>query len=169
MPWTLLFLCPFYLSRWNSTRVTIWTTQSTACLWDSPFSSTSLLWTETERYEHRMCSQIQTDQRPPCVLCSSAVTSFFLCPLQSYVLMLYSTLSRSQYDFTLPQVSFTSSGYHKHVTLTFNPTVRWRCFLNPITAGITTYWSHYRALSNRPFLPKLIQHGSHVFVCFPTA
>nr|XP_033479681.1 nodal modulator 1 [Epinephelus lanceolatus] len=41
---------------------------------------------------------------------------------ESYVLMLYSTLSRSQYDFTLPQVSFTSSGYHKHVTLTFNPT-----------------------------------------------
>uniref|UniRef100_A0A3Q1BCL6 Prealbumin-like fold domain-containing protein n=1 Tax=Amphiprion ocellaris TaxID=80972 RepID=A0A3Q1BCL6_AMPOC len=42
---------------------------------------------------------------------------------ESYVLMLYSTLSRSQYDFTLPQVSFTSNGYHKHVTLTFNPTV----------------------------------------------
>ncbi|XP_023189394.1 LOW QUALITY PROTEIN: nodal modulator 1-like [Xiphophorus maculatus] len=41
---------------------------------------------------------------------------------ESYVLMLYSTLSRSQYDFTLPQVSFTSTGYHKHVTLTFNPT-----------------------------------------------
>uniref|UniRef100_A0A667XUU7 NODAL modulator 1 n=1 Tax=Myripristis murdjan TaxID=586833 RepID=A0A667XUU7_9TELE len=40
---------------------------------------------------------------------------------ESYVLMLYSTLSRSQYDFTLPQVSFTSTGYHKHVTLTFNP------------------------------------------------
>ncbi|KAM9314632.1 BOS complex subunit NOMO1 [Pholidichthys leucotaenia] len=41
---------------------------------------------------------------------------------ENYVLMLYSTLSRSQYDFTLPQVSFTSTGYHKHVTLTFNPT-----------------------------------------------
>ncbi|XP_034542714.1 LOW QUALITY PROTEIN: nodal modulator 1 [Notolabrus celidotus] len=41
---------------------------------------------------------------------------------ESYVLMLYSTLSRSQYDFTLPQVSFTSTGYHKHITLTFNPT-----------------------------------------------
>lgn len=49
--------------------------------------------------------------------------SFFVL-FQSYVLMLYSTLSRSQYDFTLPQVSFTSDGYHKHVTLTFNPTVR---------------------------------------------
>uniref|UniRef100_A0A3B3ZX66 Uncharacterized protein n=1 Tax=Periophthalmus magnuspinnatus TaxID=409849 RepID=A0A3B3ZX66_9GOBI len=42
--------------------------------------------------------------------------------LSNYVLMLYSTLSRSQYDFTLPQVSFTSTGYHKHITLTFNPT-----------------------------------------------
>ncbi|XP_061844241.1 BOS complex subunit NOMO1 [Nerophis lumbriciformis] len=41
---------------------------------------------------------------------------------EGYVLMLYSTLSRTQYDFTLPQVSFTSTGYHKHVTLTFNPT-----------------------------------------------
>ncbi|XP_074485022.1 BOS complex subunit NOMO1 [Sebastes fasciatus] len=41
---------------------------------------------------------------------------------ESYVLMLYSTLSRSQYDFTLPQVTFTSNGYHKHITLTFNPT-----------------------------------------------
>lgn len=43
---------------------------------------------------------------------------------QSYVLALYSTLSRTQYDFTLPQVTFTSSGFHKHVSLTFNPTVR---------------------------------------------
>uniref|UniRef100_A0AAQ4QE75 Nodal modulator n=1 Tax=Gasterosteus aculeatus aculeatus TaxID=481459 RepID=A0AAQ4QE75_GASAC len=41
---------------------------------------------------------------------------------ESYLLMLYSTLSRSQYDFTLPQVTFTSNGYHKHITLTFNPT-----------------------------------------------
>uniref|UniRef100_A0A8C5HGI7 Nodal modulator 1-like n=1 Tax=Gouania willdenowi TaxID=441366 RepID=A0A8C5HGI7_GOUWI len=41
---------------------------------------------------------------------------------ESYVLMLCSTLSRSQYDFILPQVSFTSSGYHKHITLAFNPT-----------------------------------------------
>lgn len=40
---------------------------------------------------------------------------------ESYVLMLYSTLSRSQFDFTLPQVTFTSNGYHKHITLTFNP------------------------------------------------
>ncbi|KAI1896060.1 hypothetical protein AGOR_G00090910 [Albula goreensis] len=39
----------------------------------------------------------------------------------SYVLMLDTTLSRSQYDFTLSQVSFTATGYHKHVTLTFNP------------------------------------------------
>ncbi|XP_051568464.1 nodal modulator 1-like [Myxocyprinus asiaticus] len=40
---------------------------------------------------------------------------------ESYVLMLDTSLSRSQYDFKLPQVSFTSSGYHKHITLTFNP------------------------------------------------
>lgn len=46
--------------------------------------------------------------------------------------MLYSTLSRSQYDFTLPQVSFTSSGYHKHITLTFNPTVR-----KTLNSGVT--------------------------------
>uniref|UniRef100_A0A672MCX4 Nodal modulator 1-like n=1 Tax=Sinocyclocheilus grahami TaxID=75366 RepID=A0A672MCX4_SINGR len=40
---------------------------------------------------------------------------------ESYVLMLDTSLSHSQYDYKLPQVSFTSSGYHKHVTLTFNP------------------------------------------------
>nr|XP_023680948.1 nodal modulator 1-like [Paramormyrops kingsleyae] len=40
---------------------------------------------------------------------------------ESYVLMLHTTLPSTQYDYTLPQVSFTSSGYHKHVTLTFNP------------------------------------------------
>ena len=43
---------------------------------------------------------------------------------QNYVLMLHSTLSRSQYDYSLTQVSFVATGYHKHVTLTFNPTVR---------------------------------------------
>ncbi|XP_010765593.1 nodal modulator 1-like [Notothenia coriiceps] len=41
---------------------------------------------------------------------------------ESYVLILHSTLSRFQFDFTLPQVTFTSNGYHKHITLTFNPT-----------------------------------------------
>ncbi|XP_015215763.2 BOS complex subunit NOMO1 [Lepisosteus oculatus] len=41
---------------------------------------------------------------------------------ENYVLMLDSTLSRSQYDFSLPQVSFSSSGYHKHITLAFTPT-----------------------------------------------
>lgn len=40
---------------------------------------------------------------------------------ESYVLMLDSTLPRSQYEYKLPQVSFVSSGYHKHVTITFNP------------------------------------------------
>lgn len=43
---------------------------------------------------------------------------------QTYMLMLYSTLPRSQYDYTLPQVSFSTAGHHKHITLTFNPTVR---------------------------------------------
>ncbi|CAL8358775.1 unnamed protein product [Boreogadus saida] len=41
---------------------------------------------------------------------------------ENYVLMLHSTLSRSQYDYSLTQVSFVATGYHKHVTLTFNPT-----------------------------------------------
>uniref|UniRef100_A0A8C7ZI33 Nodal modulator n=1 Tax=Oryzias sinensis TaxID=183150 RepID=A0A8C7ZI33_9TELE len=41
---------------------------------------------------------------------------------ETYMLMLYSTLPRSQYDYTLPQVSFSTAGHHKHVTLTFNPT-----------------------------------------------
>ncbi|XP_028914056.1 nodal modulator 3 isoform X2 [Ornithorhynchus anatinus] len=41
---------------------------------------------------------------------------------ENYVVLLDSTLSKSQYDYTLPQVSFTATGYHKHVTLIFNPT-----------------------------------------------
>lgn len=43
---------------------------------------------------------------------------------QNYVVLLDSTLPRSQYDYVLPQVSFTAVGYHKHITLIFNPTVR---------------------------------------------
>ena len=42
------------------------------------------------------------------------------------MVLLDSTLPRSQYDFVLPQVSFTAAGYHKHITLVFNPTVRRR-------------------------------------------
>lgn len=42
---------------------------------------------------------------------------------QNYVVLLDSTLSKSQYDYTLPQVSFTAIGYHKHITLIFSPTV----------------------------------------------
>lgn len=53
---------------------------------------------------------------------------------QTFVLMLYSTLSRTQYDFTLPQATFTSSGYHKHITLTFNPSVSLR-FLSILMLG----------------------------------
>lgn len=42
---------------------------------------------------------------------------------QNYVVLLDSTLPRSQYDYVLPQVSFTAVGYHKHITLFFSPTV----------------------------------------------
>lgn len=45
---------------------------------------------------------------------------------QNYVVLLDSTLPRSQYDYVLPQVSFAAVGYHKHVTLIFNPTVSTR-------------------------------------------
>ncbi|XP_027276354.1 nodal modulator 1 isoform X3 [Cricetulus griseus] len=41
---------------------------------------------------------------------------------ENYVVLLDSTLSRSQYDYVLPQVSFTAVGYHKHITLVFSPT-----------------------------------------------
>uniref|UniRef100_A0A663EWG6 Uncharacterized protein n=1 Tax=Aquila chrysaetos chrysaetos TaxID=223781 RepID=A0A663EWG6_AQUCH len=41
---------------------------------------------------------------------------------ENYVVLLDSTLSKSQYDYTLPQVSFTAIGYHKHITLIFSPT-----------------------------------------------
>lgn len=39
------------------------------------------------------------------------------------MVLLDSTLSKSQYDYTLPQVLFTAIGYHKHITLIFSPTV----------------------------------------------
>ncbi|XP_059130343.1 BOS complex subunit NOMO1 isoform X3 [Peromyscus eremicus] len=41
---------------------------------------------------------------------------------ENYVVLLDSTLPRSQYDYVLPQVSFTAVGYHKHITLVFSPT-----------------------------------------------
>ncbi|XP_026560040.1 nodal modulator 3-like [Pseudonaja textilis] len=41
---------------------------------------------------------------------------------ENYMVLLDSTLSKSQYDYTLPQISFTTIGYHKHITLVFNPT-----------------------------------------------
>ncbi|XP_043945088.1 nodal modulator 1-like isoform X1 [Protopterus annectens] len=43
---------------------------------------------------------------------------------ENYIVVLDSTLSKSQYEYTLPQVSFSASGYSKHVTLKFNPTKR---------------------------------------------
>ncbi|XP_063960103.1 BOS complex subunit NOMO1-like isoform X2 [Lytechinus pictus] len=41
-----------------------------------------------------------------------------------YMIKLESTLPRSSYDFTLPEASFTSTGYQKHVTLPFSPQKR---------------------------------------------
>ncbi|KAG8432961.1 hypothetical protein GDO86_017286 [Hymenochirus boettgeri] len=41
---------------------------------------------------------------------------------ENYVVQLDSTLPKSQYDYTLPQIAFSTVGYHKHITLTFNPT-----------------------------------------------
>ncbi|XP_062999602.1 BOS complex subunit NOMO1-like [Elgaria multicarinata webbii] len=41
---------------------------------------------------------------------------------ENYMVLLDSTLSKSQYDYTLPQISFATVGYHKHITLLFNPT-----------------------------------------------
>lgn len=50
-------------------------------------------------------------------------------------MLLDSTLPRSQYDYVLPQVSFTAVGYHKHITLIFNPTVRKRGSLETADRG----------------------------------
>lgn len=47
------------------------------------------------------------------------------------MVLLDSTLPRSQYEYVLPQVSFTALGYHKHITLVFSPTVRSGAFLAP--------------------------------------
>uniref|UniRef100_A0A8C5QXB5 Nodal modulator 1 n=1 Tax=Leptobrachium leishanense TaxID=445787 RepID=A0A8C5QXB5_9ANUR len=41
---------------------------------------------------------------------------------EAYVVQLDSTLPKSQYDYTLPQVPFSTLGYSKHTTLLFNPT-----------------------------------------------
>uniref|UniRef100_A0A452HR85 Uncharacterized protein n=1 Tax=Gopherus agassizii TaxID=38772 RepID=A0A452HR85_9SAUR len=49
-------------------------------------------------------------------------SSEYLSTLWNYVVLLDSTLSKSQYDYTVPQVSFTATGYHKHITLVFSPT-----------------------------------------------
>ncbi|KAF7242924.1 Nodal modulator 1 [Varanus komodoensis] len=41
---------------------------------------------------------------------------------ENYVVLLDSTLSKSQYDYTPPQVSFSTVGYQKHIVLFFQPT-----------------------------------------------
>uniref|UniRef100_H3AWF4 Nodal modulator n=1 Tax=Latimeria chalumnae TaxID=7897 RepID=H3AWF4_LATCH len=41
---------------------------------------------------------------------------------ENFIVMLDSVLPKSQYDYTLPHVSFSATGYHKHVSLSFHPT-----------------------------------------------
>lgn len=53
-------------------------------------------------------------------------SSFFhFPPLQrdgeSYTMALESSLPRALYEFSLPEVSFSTAGFHKHVTLSFSP------------------------------------------------
>lgn len=60
-------------------------------------------------------------------------SSCFFYP-QNYLVLLDSTLSKSQYDYTLPQISFTTVGYHKHITLVFNPSVS---IINSFYSGYT--------------------------------
>jgi hypothetical protein len=53
-------------------------------------------------------------------------TSFFYLPSvalnnQTYILKLTSSLSRSTYDYTLPEVQFTANVPHKHFTFKFEP------------------------------------------------
>lgn len=57
------------------------------------------------------------------MLCQTVAYRSGSCVVQNYVVLLDSTLPRSQYDYVLPQVSFTAAGYHKHITLVFSPTV----------------------------------------------
>ncbi|XP_053550913.1 nodal modulator 3 [Bombina bombina] len=40
---------------------------------------------------------------------------------ENYIVQLDSTLAKSQYEYTLPQISFSTLGYHKHISLIFNP------------------------------------------------
>ncbi|KAM8934812.1 BOS complex subunit NOMO3-like [Pelodytes ibericus] len=41
---------------------------------------------------------------------------------ENYIVQLDSSLPKSQYDYTLPHVSFNTNGYNKHISLLFNPT-----------------------------------------------
>ncbi|XP_078097035.1 BOS complex subunit NOMO1 isoform X2 [Mustelus asterias] len=40
---------------------------------------------------------------------------------ENYVIVLESTLPKSLYEYILPQISFSATGYHKHITLMFTP------------------------------------------------
>ncbi|XP_070547557.1 BOS complex subunit NOMO1-like [Ptychodera flava] len=53
-------------------------------------------------------------------------TNFFQFPTlpmdgKKYLIKLDSTLAKSSFDYSLPEVSFTTNGYHKHVTMKFEP------------------------------------------------
>lgn len=72
---------------------------------------------------------------------------------QNYVVLLDSTLPRSQYDYVLPQVSFTAVGYHKHITLIFNPTVRRR------GSSGTAYRDGERRKTVQPVVRVLVEGG----------
>ncbi|XP_007891916.2 nodal modulator 1 [Callorhinchus milii] len=41
---------------------------------------------------------------------------------ENYVVVLESTLPKSLYEYNLSQISFSATGYHKHITFLFNPT-----------------------------------------------
>ncbi|XP_071806150.1 BOS complex subunit NOMO1-like [Asterias amurensis] len=57
---------------------------------------------------------------------SLGISSFFQFPPllndgARYVLRIESSLSKSSYEFTLPEASFSTGGFFKHITLQFNP------------------------------------------------
>ncbi|XP_072048765.1 LOW QUALITY PROTEIN: BOS complex subunit NOMO1-like [Amphiura filiformis] len=60
---------------------------------------------------------------------SLGTSSFFQFPSlpidnKKYVMRLESSLSKTSYEYTLPEASFSTQGYHRHITLHFEPTKR---------------------------------------------
>lgn len=86
---------------------------------------------------------------------------------QNYVVLLDSTLPRSQYEYILPQVSFTAAGYHKHITLIFSPTVSSSGVAGQASPPNPALVLGWRTLPER-LLARLPCPGSHVpHVDFP--